>query len=184
MFIKRYRKLPKILDISKEKILSTTKNILKSQGYKALSVRRIAAENNMATGTFYLYFSSKEELVAQAMITDWNVVLQNMKTTSATCTDFLQGITVFYDAINSFMYDYRLVFSDYSEAEGSYRTLISRHIMLREQLSESIKQLAQTSCQQHLREHSDMIAECLLSVLNQSDMTKKNLCDFLSLTLK
>lgn len=176
--------MPKIIDISKEKILKITNNLLKSQGYKNLSVRKVAAESGIAVGTVYLYFPSKDELVAQAIIVDWLDILAKMNEIAQQESSFVTGIEGFYQLVCDFMSSYKLAFDEYSKNVGSHEVLISRHAMLREQISKHIETLAINTNQNQLVGNTDMIAECILAVVNQSDMNKNTLSDFIKLIIK
>lgn len=176
--------MPKIIDISKEKILNITNNILKSQGYKKLSVRKVAAESGIAVGTLYLYFSSKDDLVAQAIIVDWLDILAKMNQIARQESGFVTGVECFYQLVCDFMSSYKLAFDEYSKTVGSHNVLVSRHAMLREQISKHIQTLAINTDQNHLTGNTDMIAECILAVANQSDMDKNTLSDFIKLIIK
>ena len=67
--------MPKILGISENKILDVADKILREEGYKELSVRKVANLCGIAVGTFYLYFPSKDDLVANAILRSWKKVL-------------------------------------------------------------------------------------------------------------
>lgn len=184
MFIKGERTLPKILDVSKDKILEIADSILKTDGYKALSVRKLADMCGIATGTFYLYFPSKEDLVAQAIVKTWTITLADMKKACSEAVDFAEGIVFLYSTVCSFSQKYRLAFKEYSKHVGSLDALHTRHIMLREQLSDCISVLARATGQHHLLTNTDMIAECVLAVTTQRDMDENTLREFIKLIVK
>lgn len=173
--------MPKRIDVSGDKILDITDYILQNDGYKALSVRKIAQMSGMATGTFYLYFPSKEVLVATTIARTWEHTTAKMKAVSSSCSDFTGGIRELYLLMSAFLKKYAATFAEYSSTVGSHDTLTSRHVMLRGQLAERISELADSSAKPTLGQHSDIIAECLLAVLNQKDMDENTLCSFVSL---
>ena len=59
--------MPKILPNQREVFLNNAKKILKKEGCGALSIRRLANDSGVATGTLYNYFRSKEDLIAAVM---------------------------------------------------------------------------------------------------------------------
>jgi AcrR family transcriptional regulator len=65
--------MPKILpDNIKEEILSTTRRMVIENGYSKVSIRDIAKECGIATGTFYNYFRSKQEILSALLAGDWD----------------------------------------------------------------------------------------------------------------
>lgn len=176
--------MPKILDISKEKILCVAEEILKKDGYKKLSVRNVTHICGIATGTFYLYFPSKEYLVARIIARDWEASYEKMQNTAESASDFEKGFIALYREVKTFSDNYSNVFREYADYAGSHLTLASRHRMLREQISSCTKKLAQNTGQQHLVPVADMMAESLLAVINQHDLDEKSLTDFIKITIK
>ena len=176
--------MPKRIDVSQDKILDITDRILQTGGYRALSVRKIAQMNGMATGTFYLYFPSKEALVAATLARTWSRTTAEMKEISSVCADFNEGVKKLYSSLCAFLRKYAATFAEYAKAVGSHETLASRHIMLRSQIAERLKELSVSSDRQLLIPHCDLLAECMLAVLNQPDMDESTLCSFISLIEK
>lgn len=175
------RLLPKKLDVSKDKILDITDSILQNDGYRAVSVRRVAELCGMATGTLYLYFDSKDTLIARTVVRKWKAALDKMTEVIASTPDFCEGIVSFYLIADDFLNTYRSVFNEFSRSVGSHDALTSKHILLREQLSERISALAEKTGQTRLLPHSDMLTECLLAALNQKDMDENTLKAFVSI---
>lgn len=65
--------MPKILpeDI-KQKILATTRRLVVEQGYNKISIRDITQASGIATGTFYNYYNSKQDVLSALLAEDWN----------------------------------------------------------------------------------------------------------------
>ncbi len=51
--------------LTRQKLLDTAENMLKSNGFNALSVDDITKMAGVAKGTFYVYFKHKEDIVAE-----------------------------------------------------------------------------------------------------------------------
>ena len=51
--------MPKIIEGAREKILTNAKRRLFEKGYLHLSLREVAKESGIATGTIYNYFANK-----------------------------------------------------------------------------------------------------------------------------
>ena len=68
--------MPKLLPNIKEDLLQKAKFILYKDGYNKLNIRNLAKECNIGIGTFYNYFSNKDELVKAILKEDWNSVIE------------------------------------------------------------------------------------------------------------
>jgi AcrR family transcriptional regulator len=70
--------MPKVLPENiKNDILSTTRRLVVEQGYNKISIRDITRESGIATGTFYNYYNSKQEVLSSLLYDDWDR-LQNL----------------------------------------------------------------------------------------------------------
>ena len=71
--------MPKLLDNIKEKAIEEARREMLSDGYRAMTIRRVAKELGIAVGTLYNYFSSKEYLAAGVMLEDWQAQIQTFE---------------------------------------------------------------------------------------------------------
>lgn len=71
--------MPKIVDHAhyKKELLKKCFNLFAQKGYGSLTIRQVAKEIGVSTGTLYHYFSSKEELFVQLIeeITEQDILL-------------------------------------------------------------------------------------------------------------
>ena len=63
--------MPKIIEDVREDVLALSRRILLEEGPQALVIRRVASDLGLATGTIYNYFPSKDVLLAEIMLEDW-----------------------------------------------------------------------------------------------------------------
>ena len=70
--------MPKIIEGAREKILANARQRLFENGYQHLSLREVARESGIATGTIYNYFANKDYLIANVMLEDWTAAVQKM----------------------------------------------------------------------------------------------------------
>ena len=89
--------MPKLLpDNIKEQILSATRRLVIERGYNKVTIRDIANECGIATGTFYNYFHSKREVLSALLSDDWDKMQRYMRSrivnTDLTPTCQLEGI--------------------------------------------------------------------------------------------
>ncbi|MFJ6415591.1 TetR/AcrR family transcriptional regulator [Paeniglutamicibacter sp. NPDC091659] len=66
--------LPAYQLVRRQRILDAARSLLKVNDYESIQIRDVAAEANVALGTLYRYFSSKEHLYAY-VVHDWAVPL-------------------------------------------------------------------------------------------------------------
>ena len=63
--------MPKILENIREKAVAEAREELLGEGYRAMTIRRVAEQLGIGVGTLYNYFPSKEYLAAAVMLEDW-----------------------------------------------------------------------------------------------------------------
>lgn len=78
---------------SKDAILVKIREIVSSKGLNALSIRGLAKELDCSVGTIYYYFSSKDELILEAIESVWEDIfkVENMHAYTS-FVDFLKNI--------------------------------------------------------------------------------------------
>ncbi|WP_338673448.1 TetR/AcrR family transcriptional regulator [Streptomyces sp. SCSIO 30461] len=83
-------------DVRRRQILDATAALLLEDGYEALTVSKVAARAGVAKGTVYLYFDSKQELLAALQAEMWDRMLQRptalLKQPGLTWTERLDGL--------------------------------------------------------------------------------------------
>ena len=106
--------MPKIIDGLNDKILVCAKQTLLEQGYAGLKIREIARACEVAPGTVYNYFSSKDMLVAEIMLADWRSALEQM---CAACRDACtvgEGLYALFKSMRGFVFVYRDAWQQYA----------------------------------------------------------------------
>ena len=63
---------------SRENILETCKKIVSNKGLTAINMRLVAKECNIALGSIYYYFPSKDELLSGMILKKKNSIFQNL----------------------------------------------------------------------------------------------------------
>ncbi|MBL1101066.1 TetR/AcrR family transcriptional regulator [Streptomyces coffeae] len=83
-------------DVRRRQILDAVAALLLEDGYEALTVAKVAARAGVAKGTVYLYFASKQELLAALQAEMWDRMLQRpaalIQQPGLTWTDRLDGL--------------------------------------------------------------------------------------------
>ncbi|MBZ9689603.1 TetR/AcrR family transcriptional regulator [Clostridium estertheticum] len=111
--------MPKVIENLRETIILEAKKILLTQGFKDLNIREIAKGCTIGTGTFYNYFSTKEDLVAEIFREDWKKVsnlVDELKHTEEPCKEKIRKI---YVSIGMFVNSYIPIFYEMAMLNGN-----------------------------------------------------------------
>lgn len=172
MFIKGVILIPKIIENIRGDILRCAEIILKTDGYNAMSIRRIAHECRTAVGTIYNYFDGKDDLVANIILKDWLDTVGGMTGLVESSKSYADGAVGIYLAIRKFECIYKNVWKQYSETVGSHGVVLDHHMMLRTQVSSLLNALAKNTGSVQLRASSPIIAEAIIAATMQPDMNE------------
>ena len=81
---------------TRQKLLDATENLLKTDGFNALSVEDITKNAGVAKGTFYVYFKHKEDIISE-ICRGYFKEIENRINDMVSC-DITEKLTVYYDA--------------------------------------------------------------------------------------
>lgn len=167
--------MPKIIENLRSELISAGKKLLIEKGYKALTMREVASYSNIALGTVYNYFSSKDELIASIMMLDWNKAFS--KHNSYTETDSaIDGLRIIFEDIKEFSSVYRDIWKEYGSTSG---LTIDRHTLLISQIHSfviAIFDKFKISDDNHV---SMFISETILAAAVREDITFNNIEPFI-----
>ena len=128
--------MPKKLDNIRERAIAETRKVLEEHGYGAIAMRDIAKKCEIAVGTMYNYFPSKELLVGCVVLEDWKIVYENMISVAASATTIHQGIRGVYDLMYEFVMTHQYLTSfDGGDSKTPY-DFHERHMVLLKQIEE------------------------------------------------
>lgn len=133
--------MPKKLDNIREKAIAETRKVLEEQGYEMLAMRDIAKKCEVAVGTMYNYFPSKEYLTGCVVLEDWKTVYENMTGAVMGADTIGHGIRDIYELMCIFVGEHRyLTAFNGSEAKTPY-DFHERHLVLLKQILELLQML-------------------------------------------
>jgi AcrR family transcriptional regulator len=92
----------KELDQVRKKILNEALSIITSQGFDALTVRRLADRSGMTAPNLYNYFSNKDEIYLTLVITGFEKLHESLKSAYASSEDPVKRAHALMDAYVSF----------------------------------------------------------------------------------
>lgn len=102
--------MPKIIENLRETIVQEGRKLLSNKEYKELNVREIAKNCNIALGTFYNYFSTKDELILEIVREDWRKIsdlIERLKSMDEPCKEKIRKI---YISLELFISSYISIF--------------------------------------------------------------------------
>jgi AcrR family transcriptional regulator len=109
---------------SKEKILAECRSIAKKEGLNAITMRHVAENLDVALGSLYHYFPSKEALLLESVRSIWHDIFHE-EGDSFTKNDFISLLRYFFQAMNDgeklypgFFSLHALAFSEGTKKEG------------------------------------------------------------------
>jgi len=155
--------MPKIIEGAREKILANARMRLFENGYQHLSLREVAKESGIATGTIYNYFANKDYLIANIMLEDWGNVTKKMDECVKTASTVKEGIFGICNAISEFADIYANIWKQPSVAAAATPDRRHRKEFLTAQLTERIHCLLEEKGYGEKREFDALIIELILS---------------------
>ena len=130
------KNMPKIIDNLKEQIQKEALRQILSEGYSKTTIRSVAKGCNIAVGTMYNYFSSKDELISSFMLDDWRLCVKKMTTID---TDDVENyLRQLQGALNEFVRKYENLFLDQDAQRVFASVLVQRQVQFRKRLAEIV----------------------------------------------
>lgn len=131
--------MPKIIENLKENILAEARHVLTTEGYQALTVRRVAGALNIGVGTIYNYYPSKLELAAGVLEEDWNAAMQEFRC-SLGGLEVEEILRVLFEIFQNYSAKYSSAWREYERHVESRALLTQYYTMILNELSGYISQ--------------------------------------------
>lgn len=155
--------MPKIIDNLQDRILEEVEREITEIGYSGMTIRSVANACNVAVGTVYNYFQSKEKMVAVYMAKDWGKYYGIMQAEGSRQKCVKDVMRVLYNNILAYMQAHSALFADAEAAKGFAGAYGSRHSLLRHQLSEIVEPICYNTAVNYTEDLSEFLVEALLS---------------------
>ena len=165
--------MPKIIEGAREKILMNAKKRLFEKGYLHLSLREVAKESGIATGTIYNYFANKDELVATVMLEDWNITLKKMDAEGEVAPNVAEGVLKICDIVEEYYNIYAPIWGQPSVAAAAAAEMQGKHRLLCRQIADRVEELVRRKGHGNPGDYSLLIAEMILAVLGREDIKEQ-----------
>lgn len=155
--------MPKKLDSIREKAIAETRKVLEEQGYGGLAMRDIARKCEVAVGTMYNYFSSKEYLTGCVVLEDWKKVYEEMISAAAGADTIHQGLRGIYELMFAFVLEHQYLTSfDGRDSKTPY-DFHERHLVLLKQIEALLEMLQKRFGCRVEASIQTFLAECILA---------------------
>ncbi len=166
--------MPKTLNNVKEDILLVTRELLKDTGYSDLNIRKIAARCGVATGTVYNYYTSKNEIIVEILLNEWNLMLRRIDQNVKAFPNLIDKLEIMFNELNYFMTNvHGSWFETYPISNDSNMDILKikeQKKLLRNQLSDKICVFITTDKIENQEALSicDIIASILITYSNEN----------------
>lgn len=127
--------MPKIIENLESKLIEEAKKQLEQFGYGSLTMRSVAKACGVGVGTVYNYFSSKDDLLATYLLSDWKNCIAAIEEVSRCADSPAPVIRCMFDQLLSYAQRHQAIFRD-EAAVATFAGSFSRyHGMLRAQMA-------------------------------------------------
>lgn len=127
--------MPKIIDDLNTRILTEAKRQVFEKGYQNMTIRSVAQGCEIATGTIYNYYKSKESMVAAFMLEDWIPLEASLKKQCAKTGDAIEACHIIYQGLLKYESQYQKLFSTEEAIVSAGAVRKKQHIILRGHLA-------------------------------------------------
>ena len=149
--------MPKIIENLEARLIQEAKQQIESSGYSAMTIRSVAKGCGVGVGTVYNYFSSKDDLLATYLLSDWNGCIAAIHAVSTYSDSPKPVLFCIYDQLLQYAARHQAIFQD-EAAVATFTGSFSRyHGLLRSQISEPLEKFCRSGFL------ADFIAESLLT---------------------
>jgi AcrR family transcriptional regulator len=176
--------MPKILNNVKDDICRVTRQMMADEGYENLNVRSVAGKCGIGMGTIYNYYHSKEEIVAEIVLEDWNVILRRMDQANRVGREPMARLESVFGLLQEFIVGFHGTWVQMSMASGTppdNQGMRCRRHDYRHQLAERVDAAtgskADTFC-------SDLVARLFLSYAMEPGFQFRQMAPAISGVLK
>ena len=149
--------MPKIIENLPQRLAEEARRQIEQSGFSAMTIRSVAKGCGVGVGTVYNYYSSKEELVATFMLSDWKDCVAAIQCCADGSETLEPVLLTVYEKLRLFLEEYDPIFRD-EAAAISYTGSTSRyHSVLRSQIASPIRKF----CRDDFT--AEFIAEAMLT---------------------
>ena len=133
--------MPKRIPELRQAILASARRHVLEDAQHDVTMRQIAQDCQVALGTVYNYYASKEELLADAMMGDWLECCRRMREGADAQAEPILALQAIVEALRGFTERYRPLWRHYEGASGSLAQLHTRRDRIIQALADCLVEL-------------------------------------------
>lgn len=149
--------MPKIIENLEDRLIAEAQRQIEAEGYGALTIRSVAKACGVGIGTVYNYFPSKDALLANSMLRDWNQCIVAIHAVSTNSQEPEPVVHCICDQLIAFAQQHQRIFLDEAAAAAFAGSFSRYHSLLRSQLAQPLRKFCESDFA------SEFIAESLLT---------------------
>ncbi|MCQ2455481.1 MAG: TetR/AcrR family transcriptional regulator [Clostridia bacterium] len=119
--------MPKIIKNLQKEILYKSRLFLKEHGFENFTVRAVANECNIAVGTIYNYYPSKESLIANIMLDGWKEQIEMIKSKTERSFNCTYSLKIIFGYLYEYQKNYKSTWANLvnsADIENEHRAIL------------------------------------------------------------
>lgn len=149
--------MPKIIENLESKLIEEAQKQIEQSGYGSLTIRSVAKACGVGVGTVYNYFSSKDDLLATYLLSDWKDCMAVIDSESQRSDLPAPVIRCMFDQLLSYAKRHQAIFRDEAAVANFAGSFSRYHRLLRTQLAAPVRKYCSSDFM------AEFIAESLLT---------------------
>lgn len=130
--------MPKVIEGVREKILSYVRESVERG--ESPTIEKIARHCEIANGTVFNYFPSKDMILASVILEDWTAIFADMEHKLPSASEE-ERLDLFYGALKAFCNKYETIWASSYNDKGVQSALQTRHSSLRDRIAALLRQM-------------------------------------------
>ncbi len=133
--------MPKVIKDLDKTILEIATKQLFEKGYAKMTMRSVSDECGIAVGTLYNYYKSKDVIVADVMLVDWNAMIKSVSSSCLSAKSIHEAFKFLYDGVMSFSEKYTPVWQEYGNEVSIRQKMPDKFDLLTTQLANVLNEV-------------------------------------------
>jgi len=172
--------MPKILTNVREDILRISRAILETEGYNAFSMREVSSRCGIALGTIYNYYRTKDEIISEIILSDWDLANKRMETVIASGASEIDKLEEIFHSLKDFVHDFHSLWLEMAmnrKNACNMESRVNRQNDYRILIKDKIKSATPSIVRNYKGDHEflyDMLSRCFISYCQDREFDFKN----------